>query len=428
MHDDELTDRSSLADWLNYIGRVHPRSIEMGLERIRRVADTLGVLPLSPLDIVVAGTNGKGSTTVFASALLRARGLRVGTALSPHLVRFNERIRIDGREVDDATICEAFERVERARGNVLLTYFEFSILATFVIFRNARCDATVLEVGLGGRLDAVNLVDARVSVITSIGIDHIEYLGPDRESIGAEKAGILRAGTPLVYGETDMPTSVLTRAEAFDVPIYRQEQAFGAKMTAAGFRLWFTSNGGMTSFDGLPMPRLALDNVATATQAVALALERGLDRTTVLKAIDSAALPGRFEDFVHLGRDVIIDVAHNPHGAAFLAKRLAATRSRGRTLAIAGFLKDKDAPGIVAALRDEIDDWTFVETRTERGQSAQMCFDRVRTSLPLDESVRARAMSLDEALASIDRVADEDDRIVVFGSFDVVARTRDIVG
>ena len=425
MRADAMTSPATLADWLSYIGRVHPRSIEMGLDRIRRVAERLDVLPPAPLNIVVAGTNGKGSVTVFASALLRARGMRVGTALSPHLVRFNERIQIDGREADDVTITEALESVERARGDVLLTYFEFSILATLLIFRRARCDATVLEVGLGGRLDAVNLVDGDVAVITSIGIDHVEYLGPDRESIGAEKAGILRAGVPLVYGEVDAPHSVLARAGALAAPVYRREQAFGATPTASGFRLWFTTKVGMASFDGLPAPRLALGNVATATQAVALVLDRGPDRATLLKAIETATLAGRFERLVHRGCDLIVDVAHNPHGATFLGSQLGATRRRGRTFAIAGFLKDKDAAGIVAALRDEIDDWTFVETRTERGQSAQACFDRVRAALPLKENVRARALSLAEALEMATTTAGPDDRLVVFGSFDVVERLHE---
>jgi dihydrofolate synthase/folylpolyglutamate synthase len=419
-----MTDLATLDEWLAYIGQVHPRSIEMGLERILRVAERLGVLPPAPLNLVVAGTNGKGSTTVSASALLRARGMKVGTALSPHLRRFNERIQIDGREVDDVTICAALTEVERARGAVLLTYFEFSILATLLIFRRARCDATVLEVGLGGRLDAVNLVDADVSVITSIGIDHVEYLGPDRESIGAEKAGILRTGVPLVYGENHPPESVLSRARALMAPLYERDRAFGATPTANGFRLWFTTKTGMVSLDGLPLPRLAIGNVATAAQAVALTAERGPDRSDVLKAIELAALPGRFERFRHFGRDVIVDVAHNPHGAAFLARQLALTRSTGRTCAIAGFLKDKNAAGIVAELRDEIDDWTFVETRTDRGQSAERCFERARSALPLNESVRARALSLADALAAVQHVP-EGDRTVVLGSFDVVERASD---
>lgn len=414
----------SLADWLAYIGRVHPRSIEMGLDRIRRVAERLDVLRPAPINLVVAGTNGKGSTTVFASALLRAQGLRVGTALSPHLTRFNERIQIDGVESSDASICEALSAVDRARGDVLLTYFEFSILATLLIFRQAGVDATVLEVGLGGRLDAVNLVDADVTVITSIGIDHVEYLGPDRESIGAEKAGILRKGVPLVYGEVDPPQSVSARAAELESPVYLRNASFGAALTSTGFRLWLSTPAASTAFDGLPLPRLAIGNVATAAQAVALIGKGALDRTSLVKASGLATLAGRFEALRHRDRSFIVDVAHNPHAAAFLARQLTATRGRGRTLAIAGFFKDKDARGIVASLQGEIDDWTFVETRTDRGQTGQACFENVREALALNESVRARAMPLDEALQRSVRLARPDDRIVVFGSFDVVERAR----
>ncbi|HWU71156.1 MAG TPA: Mur ligase family protein, partial [Pseudoxanthomonas sp.] len=243
----------NLADWLDYIERQHPRSIEMGLDRVREVAQRLGLKQPAKRTITVGGTNGKGSTVAFIEAIARAGGWKVGAYTSPHLLRYNERVRIDGEEVGDAALIEAFEAVEAARGDVPLTYFEFGTLAALWLFQRSVLDLAVLEVGLGGRLDAVNIVDADVAVITTVDIDHVDWLGPDRESIGAEKAGIARAWKPLVLGEIDPPSSVLRRAYAIGASAIRAgSDYFHEPIDAAHWR-WREVGFEME----LPNPRLA---------------------------------------------------------------------------------------------------------------------------------------------------------------------------
>jgi dihydrofolate synthase/folylpolyglutamate synthase len=247
----------TLDDWLAHAERVHPVGIDMGLVRVRRVAERLELLPPAPQNIVVAGTNGKGSTSVYLEALLLADGRSVGTTLSPHLSRFNERVRVNGRSVDDATLCDAFATIEDARGETTLTYFEFGVLAALLVFRRARVDATVLEVGLGGRLDAVNIVDGSVSVITSIGIDHVGYLGTDRESIGREKAGILRRRVPCVYGEASIPSSIVVAAQMIEAPMTRYGTDFSAAPTEEGWSFEGVCASARTCFTELARPSVA---------------------------------------------------------------------------------------------------------------------------------------------------------------------------
>jgi dihydrofolate synthase/folylpolyglutamate synthase len=412
--------RRSLDDWLAYIERAHPRAWDLGLVRVRQVAERLGVLPPAPRNVVVAGTNGKGSTSVYAEALLRASGLRVGTTLSPHLFRFNERIRIDGRPVDDATIVAAFEDIESQRGDTTLTYFEYGILAALTVFRRDAVDATVLEVGLGGRLDAVNIVDAQVAVITSIGLDHQEYLGPDVESIGAEKAGILRAGVPCVFGEPVAPSSVVQRADALGAPFLLRERDYSGARIGDGWSFHGRTRGGECTLTGLTPPSVAIENASAAVQAVLLL---GVTPDRIVEccaAAATAALPGRFERRRWRDRTIVLDVAHNPHGAAFLAAQLGAQPIPGRTFAVMGCLKDKDAAGIVTALERAIDEWSFVDTGTIRGQPAEETLAKVKGVV----SGTSRG-SVAEALVRLADSTSTEDRIVVFGSFDVVARASE---
>ena len=256
-----------------------------------------------------------------------------------------------------------------------LTYFEFGVLAALLVFRRAHVDATVLEVGLGGRLDAVNIVDGSVSVITSIGIDHVGYLGPDRESIGREKAGILRRGVPCVYGEASIPSSIIDAAQALDAPLMRFGTDFSAAATECGWSFEGRSRSDRVRCAELVKPAVALPNAATALQTLLL-----LGVSTPIERLvaegSTARLPGRFERFDYRGASVIVDVAHNPHGAAFLSEQLRATQPGGRTIAVAGFLQDKDAAGIVAALSPVVDEWTLVATRGPRGQSAAMSMEK----------------------------------------------------
>ncbi len=322
----------SLDDWLAHAERVHPVGIDMGLARVRRVAERLDVLPPAQRNIVVAGTNGKGSTSIYLEALLLADGRSVGTTLSPHLSRFNERVRVNGEAVDDATLCHAFATIEEARGETTLTYFEFGVLAALLVFRRAGVDTTVLEVGLGGRLDAVNIVDGCVSVITSIGIDHVGYLGPDRESIGREKAGILRRGVPCVYGEASIPSTIVDAARTLDVPLTRFGTEYSATLSECTWSFEGRSASQPVHATGLVTPSVALNNAATALQALLLlGVSTPIER--LVAGACSARLPGRFERFDYRGASVIVDVAHNPHGAAFLvgaAAGDAACRSNDR--------------------------------------------------------------------------------------------------
>ncbi len=394
----------------------------MGLVRVRRVAERLEVLPPAPKNIVVAGTNGKGSTSVYLEALLLADGRSVGTTLSPHLSRFNERVRVNGEPVDDTTLCDAFATIEEARGETTLTYFEFGVLAALLVFRRARVDATVLEVGLGGRLDAVNIVDGSVSVITSIGIDHVGYLGPDRESIGREKAGILRRGVPCVYGEASIPSSIIDAAQALDAPLMRFGTDFSAAATERGWSFEGRSRSDRVRCAELVKPAVALPNAATALQTLLL-----LGVSTPIERLvaegSTARLPGRFERFDYRGASVIVDVAHNPHGAAFLSEQLRATQPGGRTIAVAGFLQDKDAAGIVAALSPVVDEWTLVATRGPRGQSAAMSMEK--TGL-----VGRAAVSEADLVDVLDgwvRQMTAHDRLIVVGCFDLAQRARSIL-
>jgi len=406
---------NSLPEWLSFIERTHLSSVALGLERVRRVADRLDVLPPAPRNLVVAGTNGKGSTCVFAEALLEASGVRTGVTLSPHLAEFNERIRIGGEPLDDDAICVAMGAVEAVRGDVALTYFEYAILAALVAFKEARVEVAILEVGLGGRLDAVNIVDADVTVITSIGLDHMDYLGHDRESIGTEKAGVLRRGVPLVSADAQLPDSVRQCAAALDVPIDQLDRDFNLEQRADG---WWFRNAGVSS-GPFRQSALASVNVATAIQAVTLLNGQIPDAAVLEQAMARARLAGRFERFNIDGRELVLDVAHNPHGAEFLAAQLAAAPHPGPTRGIAGFLKDKDVAGIVRTLEHHIQDWTFVGTATERGQSGA---DSLKMS-GSGSHRRATDRSLAEVIDSI-LAEPATERIVVLGSFDVVYQAR----
>lgn len=402
---------TSLSDWLDRIGVEHPRGVRRGLEHVRDVAERLGVLPPAPSSIVVAGTNGKGSTTAFIESLLLAAGRTVGTTTSPHLHRFNERIRINGREADDATIVAAFEAVEACRQGADLSYFEYAILAALKVISAAGVDHAVLEIGLGGRLDAVNVVDADVAVITSIGLDHQGHLGATRELIGAEKAGILRFRVPLVYGERDPPRSVTARARALDVPVYLAGRDFGH----VGRSLWL---GDRDLHGSLELPESAVDPVNAAT-AVQVAQLSGcpLDKHAVSAAAARVRNPGRFEVVRRNDRVWVFDVAHNPHGAEFLAGQLR-RRFGGRIPgAVVGCLLDKDVGSIIAPLVGLVGEFAYADTVGVRGATGA-------TLRAAADDRRAMAGTLTDAMEHLVTATASGDPILVLGSFDVVERAR----
>jgi dihydrofolate synthase/folylpolyglutamate synthase len=406
-----------LAAWLAYLERVHPRTIDLGLERVARVRDRLGLALTCPV-ITVGGTNGKGSTCAMLAAMLRAAGYRIGLYTSPHLLRYNERVRIDGRTAADAELVAALERVEAARGETSLTYFEFGTLAAALLFRDAGLDAAILEVGLGGRLDAVNLFDPDCAVVTSIGLDHMDYLGPTRESIGLEKAGIFRAGRPAVVGEADPPRSLLERAAQVGAPLSLIERDFGARPEAGQWTYW--SVQGRRA--GLPWPALRgdhqLGNAATALAALEHLRPRlPVDAGALRRGLVEVELPGRFQ--VLPGRPVVIlDVAHNPQAAERLRETLARMGSFATTHAVFGMLRDKDIAGVARALGGCVDHWLLAPLPGPRGASAEALAEALGAAgiaLPSDvfPDVAAAYLRARER-------AGPDDRILVFGSFHTV--------
>ncbi|MCW0380227.1 Dihydrofolate synthase/folylpolyglutamate synthase [Xanthomonas sacchari] len=408
---------NTLPEWLAYIERQHPQDIAMGLERVRAVAARMRLTKPAKHVITVGGTNGKGSTVAFVEAIARAAGWRVGSYTSPHLLRYNERVRIDGDEASDAELVTAFAAVEAARGDTALTYFEYGTLAALWLFQQAKLDLAVLEVGLGGRLDAVNLVDADVAVITTVDIDHTDWLGTDREAIGAEKAGIARPWKPLVLGEIDPPSSVLRRAYAIGANALRAGSDFFHEPIDADRWRWRDVGTELQ----LPLPQLRAPvqraNAATAIAALR-ALRRSLPRNAYAEGIAAARLRGRLQSCVRDGVEVLVDVGHNPQAARELATALQAQPVAGRTCAVFAALADKDAAGVVDALAAQVDAWHLAGLAGNRGQSAAQLRARLAGTAAAEAG---GAESVAQALQSALAQARPGDRVLVFGSFHTAA-------
>lgn len=410
----------SLAEWLTRLERLHPKEIDMGLARVSSVARRLEVLRPAPLVFTVTGTNGKGSTCAVLASLLHQAGKRTGVYTSPHLIRYNERISVAGQLATDDQLCKAFEAVDQARGNVSLTYFEFGTLAALWLFKDAELDAVVLEVGLGGRLDAVNVVDASVAVVTSIGLDHQEYLGDTRELVGYEKAGILRRGRPVVCGERDLPESFIGEVKRLDATLLQQGSQFDWKETSS--RHWqlhgIDHNGQQRTLNELPVVRLPRDNIAVAMQAF-WAAGLKLSDTLSAQALRDAYVPGRLDwrvvSWLGQPRRVCLDVGHNPHAAAFLARSLthrAATRH-----AIFGLLSDKDLSGVVEPLSGKFESWAVTPLPSPRSRCADELAEHLIARGERVELFGSVAEALRDALDNTPATTE----IVIFGSFFCVA-------
>lgn len=422
----------TLADWLTYIERIHPRTIDMGLDRIGEVAQRLRLGRPGKAVITVGGTNGKGSTVAFIEAIARAAGWTVGAYTSPHLLAYNERVRIDGRDVDDTSLVEAFEAIEAARGETPLTYFEYGTLAALWLFERAAPDLAILEVGLGGRLDATNLVDADVAVITTVDLDHQDYLGDDRESIGAEKVGIARPWKPLVLGDDDPPSSVLGHAYRIGAPTWRIANDFffdvlPAQLDAEDRPLpprWRWREIGRRM--ELPMPRLAapvqLRNAAVAIAALRALpnAPKALPRAVIAEGIATADVRGRLQRFERDGVEIVVDVAHNPQAARALAAWLAASPQRGRLHAVYAALGDKDVAGVVAELAPQVARWQLagLADAGPRGGSVEALAGRLGQSAVADAG---RSDDVVGALRTALDAAAPGDRVLVFGSFHTAA-------
>lgn len=408
----------TLSAWLSHIEQQHPATIDMGLERVRSVAQALGLAQPGAHTVVVGGTNGKGSTVAFIEAIARAAGWKVGAYTSPHLLRYNERVRIDGQDVTDEALMAAFNAIEDARGSTTLTYFEYGTLAALYLFAQAGLDLAVLEVGLGGRLDAVNIVDSDVAVITTVDIDHSEWLGEDRETIGVEKAGIIRGWKPVILGETDPPSSVLARAYLLGANAIRGGSDFFADVIDA--QQWRWRDVGF-SID-LPTPALRgpiqLRNAASAIAALRT-LDKPLPRAAIAEGVANARIRGRLQSVQRTGVDVLVDVGHNPQAARELAAALKAAPVAGRTRAVFAALQDKDAAGVVEALGGQVDDWHLAGLDGARAQSAQALQARLHdTPAAAAQQHATVADALEAALAA----AAAGDRVLVFGSFHTAAQ------
>jgi dihydrofolate synthase/folylpolyglutamate synthase len=415
---------SRLVDWLSWQETLHPQAIDLGLDRLRRTLDRLSWrAPRCPV-ITVGGTNGKGSCVAILSRILKRAGYRVGAFTSPHLVRYNERIVIDGREVSDASLIAAFERIDAARAGETLTFFEFNALAALLVFETAGLDAIILEVGLGGRLDAVNVVDADVALVTSIALDHCDWLGPDVETIGAEKAGIFRPNRPGVFGAREMPDSVRLCAETLGSELLRLGVEF--EFTRSDQRWSWRGSGGAVRFGGLPPPGLygdvQFENASAVLQVLACLSERlPVSREAIETGLTSVRLTGRFQVLPGVV-DWILDVAHNPAAAKTLAEQLRQDRyqrdrcqmDRRRTLAVCGILGDKDIEGIAAQLRQSFDEWIVAGLSGGRAVPSNELAARLGQ---MDANVVATAASVEAACRLAQQRALPGDRIVVFGSF-----------
>ncbi len=401
----------TFVEWLDYLNSLYPREIDLGLERVASIAKKNSLEKFSCPVITVGGTNGKGSVVRFLESIYLAAGYRVAAYTSPHLLRFNERLRINGQEITDDEFVDAFECIEQSRGNQSLTFFEFTTLAALLICQRRTLDVIILEVGLGGRLDAVNIVNSDVAVITSIAIDHTDWLGPDRDSIGREKAGIFREGKPAVCGDPNPPNVVREIAQSLQSPWYGFCEQFSVKIVGANWE-W---RGPHLSYCQLPLPELKLQNAAMSLMVVDLLQSRvPVTQYAVIRGLKTACLPGRWERATAGSVPVIFDVAHNPQATTYLAEQLSRAPSEGRTLAVVGMLKDKDIKGSLSPLLPLVSEWYTASLNVPRGASGA---DLATCLATHGVECCYNFASVETALAVALERCCSNDRILVFGSF-----------
>lgn len=409
--------RRRLDGWMARIESAHPRAIDMGLDRVATVADRMALRPFPAECFTVAGTNGKGSCALILERLLAADGRRVGTYTSPHLIRYNERVRIAGREAGDETLCDAFEAVERARGQTPLTYFEYGTLAALQIFRAAEVDTIVLEVGMGGRLDAVNVLDADVAIVTSVGLDHGDWLGDTREAVGSEKAGVFRSGRPAICADRAPPASLGRVSAERGAHLYRIGREFDLEGVGDAWR-WRDWRG--RRFDLTPVPGLLPDNLAAALAA--LAARSALPEAASLNAcLNGFSVPGR-RQIVPEDVPVILDVAHNAEAATVLAQWLASAPIRGRTHLVLGMLENKPVGAVMEALAPVV---AAVFAAGLPGVSRGLSGEALAARLPCHAAVHD---DVPAALAAARAAAKSGDRVLVCGSFYTVGAAMEVLG
>jgi dihydrofolate synthase/folylpolyglutamate synthase len=418
----------SLQDWLRRLESLHPVTIELGLDRVRKVYERMCLAYSgdrgSSKVIIVGGTNGKGSTCTMLTRILLAAGYHVGTYTSPHLLRYNERVCVDGREASDAELCAAFAAVEAVRGDVSLTYFEFGTLAALYCFAQRRLDVMVLEVGLGGRLDAVNIAEPDVSILTNVALDHMDWLGDTREKIGHEKAGIFRRGRPAIYGEKDMPESVARHAAATGAQLLRLGSDYEWQRDGDSWQ-WQgrDSQGQPARIADLPVVPFPLDNAAAAVQALHL-LGIELGPAQLRAGLAASELAGRFQELRYKGVRVIADVAHNPHAAANLAHNIRTRLARQPVQLVLGMLNDKDSATVVQILAPEVQHVHAATLGGERGAPAKIIYNHARE---FGVSAVTCHESVPDALDAATRAAGATGVVVVTGSFFTVAAVLELI-
>lgn len=418
----EPTATSSLSMWLSYLEHLHSSAIDMGLERVGKVGKILDVLRPAPKVITISGTNGKGTTCHMLESILMASGLNVGVYSSPHLVRYTERVRIQGKELPESAFCEVFAEIEQARGDISLTFFEYGTLAALKLFQQAQLDVVILEVGLGGRLDATNIVDADIAAITSIALDHTDWLGADREHIGHEKAGIFRKNHYAVVGEPDMPHSIAQVADEKQAKLFRRGTDWSFSIDGEHWH-WRCAD---IQFEKLPIPNIPLANAATAMAVIRCLLKsddkvsHAITHESIVEGMSKAQLPGRFQ-IISQQPLVIFDVAHNPHAAGYLAEKLSQLPRQSDTIVriVVGMLGDKDIAGTLACLKTQANQWYVAPLNEFRGASADVLAQYLEEPAVFE--------SVEQAWHQAILDAKENDIVVVCGSFHTVAHVMELL-
>ncbi len=413
---------TDLSSWLTHLETLHPKAIDLGLDRIQGVAAKLG-LRQPFVTITVGGTNGKGSTCAMLEAILLSAGYKVGLYTSPHLIDFNERIRIHGEFATDTDIVRQFQRIDAARGEVTLSYFEFATLAALCLFEQMKVDVAVLEVGLGGRLDAVNIVDADCAIVTSVDIDHVEWLGDTREKIGFEKAHIFRTGRPAICADPVPPSTLIDHAREIDADLW----LFGTDFNYSGDRQQWAYGGREQRRSGLAYPALRGANQLLNASAALAALEALRDKLVVPQqavriGLAQVSLPGRLQ-ILPGHPTIVLDVAHNVHAAGALGQNLDGMAFYPYTHAVVGMLRDKDIAAVIGKLATRVDHWYCATVPGPRGMSGEDLAEIVRRSLPPPGTEPITVSSFDnpvQAFTEAQSKAADNDRILVFGSFTTV--------
>ncbi|MEG3753527.1 bifunctional tetrahydrofolate synthase/dihydrofolate synthase [Psychromonas arctica] len=408
----------TLNEWLAHLEQLHPNAIELGLQRITEVGKRLNLIHFDAQVITVAGTNGKGTTCAYLEKILLDAGYKVGVYSSPHIHRYNERLRVNGLELDDSAHCDAFAIIENTRDTISLSYFEYATLSCLYLLQQAKCDYILLEVGLGGRLDATNMVESDVSVVTTIGIDHIDWLGSDREKIGFEKAGVFRANKPAICGELDVPQSIIDHADSISAQLKLASRDFSFTMLDEQHWSW----NGQNVLSPIKQTLMPIQNASTALATIE-ALGITIAPEKLITSVENAALAGRLQAIEGYDCDFYIDVAHNPQSAQYLAtqvKRLKQFKPSCKVHAVVGMLSDKDMTATLSAINSEIDEYHFIDLDCYRGASASQLLNAYQSSKHNNHNVTC----YENVLSAVDKVVKNvstSDIVIVFGSFHTVS-------